>query len=92
MAANETALSADRLRRLSAAEGHLRGIASMLERGAGCESVVHPVCAVQAASRQAARRSARHHLGHCVRQRLSAGSGDENAREQRLSEVAARYR
>lgn len=42
---------ADLLRRLRCAEGHLRGIAAMIERGADCQSVVHQILAVQAALR-----------------------------------------
>jgi DNA-binding FrmR family transcriptional regulator len=90
--AAEAALKADLLQRLSSAEGHLRGIAGMVERGADCESVVRQTLAVQAALRQITHLALRHHLEHCVPQRLTGASGDSAAREQCLSEITALYR
>ena len=49
--------------RLRSAEGHLRGIAGMVERGADCESVMRRVLAVQASLREINRLMLRHHLG-----------------------------
>ncbi len=90
--ADEAALKADLLQRLSSAEGHLRGIRGLVERGADCVDVVHQTLAVQAALRQITRLALRHHLEHCVRQRLTGEGGDPAAREQCLSEITALYR
>ena len=38
---------AELLHRLHCAEGHLRGIADMVERGAECQNIVHQTLAVQ---------------------------------------------
>ncbi len=90
--AAEAALKANLSQRLRSAEGHLRGIADMVERGADCESVVQQTLAVQAALRQVTRLALRHHLEHCVRQRLAESGGDPAARQQCLSEVTALFR
>lgn len=64
----------------------------MVERGADCESIVHQTLAVQAALRQVTRLAVRHHLEHCVRQRLIVEGNDPAAREQCLAELTALYR
>lgn len=59
---------ADLLRRLHCAEGHLRGVAAMIEREEDCENIVHQLLAVQGALREVNRRLLNHHLEVCLQQ------------------------
>ncbi len=80
---------ADITRRLRCAEGHLHGIAMMIERGADCESVVHQTLAVQGALREINRLILRQHLDVCLREHLH--EADDAAREKCLAEVLSLY-
>lgn len=78
-------LRADLVRRLHCAEGHVKGIAAMVERGADCESIVRQILAVQAALREVDRLVVRHHLHEC----LGSSTGDDA--ERTLDEVLRLY-
>lgn len=83
------AFRADLVRRLRCAEGHVRGIAAMVESGTDCESVVRQTRAVQAALARVNRLILKHHLHTCVREALSGADGA--ASEACLAEVVALY-
>jgi len=83
------AFRADLKRRLGCAEGHLRGIAAMVEGGADCESLVHQTHAVQAALAQINRLILKHHLDTCVREALNGANG--SASEACLAEVVSLF-
>ncbi|MBI3762007.1 MAG: metal-sensitive transcriptional regulator [Chloroflexi bacterium] len=89
MPVDAPAVQADLVRRLRCAEGHLRGIAAMIERGDDCQTVIHQTLAVQAAIREINRRLLAHHLEHC----LFAGLRDSDApaRERLLSDIVSLY-
>ena len=76
-------------RRLRCAEGHLQGIAAMVERGADCGSVLHQIVAVQGALREVNRLLLKHHLDVCVREQLQGS--DIATREKCLAEVVSLY-
>lgn len=76
---------AELVRRLHCAEGHLRGIAAMVEGGADCESVIRQTRAVRAALREVDRLMIRQHLQNCLR------SLADEATEQMLDEVVRLY-
>ena len=88
----ETAVQEGRaewVRRLHCAEGHVRGIATMIERGADCQSVICQILAVQAALRQVNGLVVKHHLTACLAEHLQ--STDAPAREHCLAEVVSLY-
>lgn len=76
------------VRRLRCAEGHLRGIAAMIERGADCESIVRQTLAVQGALREMNRLALKHHLTVCLREHWGDGNA---AREQYVAEIVSLY-
>jgi DNA-binding FrmR family transcriptional regulator len=80
---------ADLVRRLRCAEGHLRGITAMVERGADCESLVSQTLAVQAALGKVNRLILKYHLETCLREPIT--NTDISARNRRLSEIVALY-
>jgi DNA-binding FrmR family transcriptional regulator len=77
------------VRRLRCAEGHVRGIAAMVERGEDCENIVRQTLAVQGALREINRLLVNRHLTLCLREHWHADQAAE--REQRLAEVVALY-
>jgi DNA-binding FrmR family transcriptional regulator len=86
---NAAPLKADITRRLRCAEGHLRGVAGMLERGDDCEDIVRQLMAVQGALREVNRRLLKNHLEVCLREQLR----DSNSlfRQRYMDEIAALY-
>lgn len=80
---------ADLVRRLRCAEGHLRGIAAMVEGWADCGSLVRQTRAVQAALARVNRLILKHHLETCVREALS--SADSATSDKCLAEVVSLY-
>jgi DNA-binding FrmR family transcriptional regulator len=82
---------ADLLRRLHCAEGHVRGIAAMIEQGADCQSVVRQMLAVQAVLREINRLMVKHHLTVCLDERFLSPQADANTREWFLAEVISLY-
>ncbi|HLB49676.1 MAG TPA: metal-sensitive transcriptional regulator [Anaerolineales bacterium] len=89
MSGDSPQFQTDLIRRLHCAEGHLHGIAMMIERGADCESVVHQTLAVQGALREINRLILRQHLDVCLREHLH--EADDAAREKCLAEVVSLY-
>jgi DNA-binding FrmR family transcriptional regulator len=83
---------ADLIRRLHCAEGHLRGIEVMIERGAKCDSIVHQTLAVQAALREINRLVLKYHFDVCLRQRLQENGVNAAEREQCLDEVLSLFK
>ena len=82
---------ADLLRRLRCVEGHVRGIAAMIERGADCQSVVRQMWAVQAALREINRLVIQHHLTVCLDEYFLSLQMDANTGERFLAEVISLY-
>ncbi len=80
---------ADLVRRLRCVEGHVHGIAAMVERGEDCESIVRQALAVQAALRAIKRLIVKHHLAVCLREHWQ--TAEAAGREQGLAEVVALY-
>lgn len=80
---------ADLARRLRCAEGHLRGIAAMIERGTDCESIVCQTMAVQGALREVNRRLVKHYLDNRLASDLQAP--DPALRQHTLENVVALY-
>lgn len=77
------------VRRLHCAEGHLRGITTMIEHGADCRSIVHQILAVQSALREINGLLVKHHLTVCLDECLQ--NPDANVREHCLAEVISLY-
>lgn len=77
------------VRRLHCAEGHLRGITTMIERGADCQSIVHQILAVQSALREINGLVVKHHLTVCLAEQLQ--NADEPASAPCLAEVISLY-
>ena len=69
MPAEET-IRPELIRRLRSAEGHLRGIAGMVEAGADCQEILHQVRAVQGALREVNHLLIEHYLNDCLRAEL----------------------
>lgn len=77
------------VRRLHCAEGHLRGITTMIERGADCQSIVHQILAVQSALREINGLVVKHHLTVCLAEQLQ--NSNANVRAPCLAEVISLY-
>ena len=80
---------ADLVRRLRCAEGHLHGIAAMVERGDECERLIRQLLAVQGALREINRLLLKHHLEVCLHEQLQGP--DIAIREKCLDEVVSLY-
>ena len=82
---------ADLVRRLRCTEGHLHGIAVMIERGEDWESVVRQLVAARGALREVNRLMLKQHLNICLQQLLLSTEGDASARGKYLVEIVALY-
>lgn len=89
MLGDDLQFKTDLTRRIHCAEGHLRGMAAMVERGTDCESLVRQLLAVQGALREINRLPLKHHLEVCVREQLK--DPDILFRERYSGEVVALY-
>lgn len=78
-------------RRLHCAEGHLRGVAMMVERDDDCVSIVRQIHAVQGALFEINRLLLQHYLEICVKQRLQEGKMDDVACENCVAEIVSLY-
>ncbi len=79
----------DTLRRLKSIEGHVRGVARMVEKDAYCIDVIRQVQAVQAALNKVSTKILDDHLHSCV---ITAVRGDEpEERERVLKEISEVY-
>lgn len=89
MVSPDTAFQADLLGRLRCAEGHLHGIAGMIERQDGCEDVLRQLQAVQGALRRIAGRLVQRQVSECLR--LGWQAPTVEARERALASLATLY-
>lgn len=71
------------IKRLKRAEGHLRGILTMLAEGRGCLDVAQQLQAVERAIANAKKALIQDHIDHCLDQAVREGSrsADETIRE-----------
>ncbi len=69
------------MRRLKSIEGHVRGIARMVEEDTYCIDVIQQIKAVQAALDKVADLTLRDHLDHCV---VEAVRGDDVGKRERV--------
>ena len=89
MPVEAAATRADLMRRLRCAEGHLRGIAGMIEAGADCQAILRQTRAVQGALAEVNRRLVAHYLNDCLPADMQAC--DLAVRERMVEEVVALY-
>ena len=71
---------AETLRRLKSVEGHIRGIARMVEQDAYCVDVVNQVLAVQRALSKVSALVLDRHLHTCLTQAIRGEDADERER------------
>jgi len=64
-------------KRLSRAEGHLRGVTRMWQEGKPCPEVLLQISAVQAALRQVSRIIVEEHMESCLVEAAGKGSYDQ---------------
>lgn len=69
------------LRRLRSIEGHVRGIARMIDEDSYCIEVIQQIRAVQAALDKVAAHALKDHLDHCV---VSAMQSQDEAERSRV--------
>lgn len=89
MSAETHPFKADIARRLHCAEGHVRGVTAMIERGDDCASVVRQLLAVQGALREVNRLLLKHHLDVCLCEQFQ--QSNHIFRERYMSEIVALY-
>ena len=82
------AAHADVARRLKRAEGHLRGVIAMLERGRPCVELAQQLAAIEAAVAKAKRALVQTHIDHCLDRAVEEGRADQALAEMR---AIARY-
>ena len=80
----------DVLRRLRTIQGHVSGLARMVEQEDYCIDVINQVVAVQRSLDRVAQRVLESHLQTCVRQAL-CGDHDDEARDRVIGELLAVY-
>lgn len=64
----------DIIKRLRRAEGHLKGIISMLEEERGCLDIAQQLQAVESALRKAKETLVHDHIDHCLEHAVRKGS------------------
>ncbi|MBL0354632.1 MAG: metal-sensing transcriptional repressor [Candidatus Dechloromonas phosphoritropha] len=71
------------IKRLKRAEGHLKGIVSMLEEGRGCLEIAQQLKAVENAIINAKKTLVHDHIDHCLENAVRAGTqnADDTIRE-----------
>lgn len=79
------------VRRLHSAEGHLHGVALMVERNDDCVSIVQQIGAVQGALREINRLLLRHYLEICFKPRWQEGKMDDVDGENCVAEIVSLY-
>jgi DNA-binding FrmR family transcriptional regulator len=77
-------------RRLRRIEGQVRGIARMVEDDEYCIDVLTQVSAATKALQAVALGLLEDHLGHCVREAVSEGGSDADAKLREASDAIAR--
>jgi DNA-binding FrmR family transcriptional regulator len=77
------------LKRLKNVEGHVRGVAKMVEKDAYCIDLIRQIQAVQAALNKISSKILRDHMNSCL---VTAVRGDDpEERERVLKEIAEVY-
>ncbi len=71
------------IKRLKRAEGHLKGIITMLEAERGCLDIAQQLQAVESAIGNAKKALVHDHIGHCLAEAVRAGTqnADDTIRE-----------
>jgi DNA-binding FrmR family transcriptional regulator len=77
------AAHADVARRLRRAEGHLRGVISMLEAGRPCVELAQQLAAIEAAVAKAKRELVQTHIDHCLDRAVEEGRAEQALAEMR---------
>jgi DNA-binding FrmR family transcriptional regulator len=85
-----TADKAAYVRRLQRVEGQVRGIARMVNDDAYCIDVLTQVSAATKALQAVALGLLEDHLGHCVREAVSEGGSEADAKLREAAEAIAR--
>jgi len=80
--------SVEILKRLARAEGHVRGIARMVQEDKDCPAILLQIAAVQSALHRVSQIMLEDHIETCVAKAISEGRGD--AAVQELKEAIAR--
>ena len=75
----------DAVKRLKVAEGHIRAIQGMLEKGVYCIDVIHQIQAVKAALNKVSFKILEDHLNSCVI--TAVKEEDPEARERVMKEI-----
>ena len=83
-------LKKDLSRRLNLAEGQVRGIKAMIERGDYCDDILMQIASVQSAMGAVGRLLLEEHMKTCVARRLK--NGDEAIVEEFVKTVARFYK
>jgi DNA-binding FrmR family transcriptional regulator len=90
MAAPTSAATDDILKRLKSVEGHVRGVARMVEDGTYCIDVINQILAVQRALQKVSGLVLDRHLHTCVTSAVRSEDPDE--RERVLEEIMGVFR
>jgi len=80
--------SEDIIKRLSKVEGHVRGIAKMVQENKDCPSILLQIAAVQSALNKISQIMLEDHIETCVSKAIKEGHGE--AAVQELKEALAR--
>ncbi|MFH0896881.1 MAG: metal-sensitive transcriptional regulator [Candidatus Bathyarchaeota archaeon] len=80
--------SDDILKRLARAEGHVRGIAKMVQEDKDCPAILLQIAAVQSALNKISQIMLEDHIETCVAKAIKEGRGEEAVQE--LKEALAR--
>lgn len=80
--------SEDVLRRLARVEGHVRGIAKMVQEDRDCPAILLQIAAVQSALSKVSQIVLEDHIETCVAKAIREGHGEEAVKE--LREAVAR--
>ena len=64
------------IKRLKRAEGHLKGIITMMEEGRGCQDIAQQLQAVERAVGNAKKALVHDHIDHCLEHVVRHGSED----------------
>ena len=81
------------LNRLSRVEGHVRGIARMIEQDRYCIDVLTQLSAARAALAKVESEMLKTHLSHCIEGAIVSGdAGDQRAKARELIELLDRAR
>lgn len=76
------------VKRLKRAEGHLRSVVAMIERGKPCLDIAQQLHAVEKAVAQAKRALTHDHLDHCLEETLGPLPRDKRGSVNEFKEIA----